>query len=81
MSERNNPCYVAYCACGNMVCASVDTPDRTKDNAKHLAAWVRDGLRVGHVASSAIVRAELKRCACPDKSLCTPAARQEALAL
>ncbi len=34
---------------GTVVCASVDQPDRAKDNAKLVAKWIRDGLAIERV--------------------------------
>lgn len=55
--------FVAYGACGHLVACSVDRPAYAKDNAKAVASWIRDGLRVSKL-TCAEVRAA-KWCDCP----------------
>lgn len=56
--------YAGHCAvCGAMCAATVDAPDRKRDNAKLIAKWVRDGLRVERVTVEH-VRQSLKLCEC-----------------
>jgi hypothetical protein len=41
--------FVAYGACGHLVACAVDRPEYARDNAKTVASWVRDGLRIGNL--------------------------------
>jgi hypothetical protein len=53
--------YVGITPCNCMVCATVDEPQYARDNAKHVSAWLRDGLRVERVPVEQ-VRQELGPC-------------------
>jgi len=58
MTDRDAaPCYIArttkpeknYPIVGTVICASVDEPRMTKDNAKAVAKWIREGLTIERV--------------------------------
>lgn len=40
------PCFIGRCKCGGIVFASVDEPERRKDNAKEVASLVRGGFSI-----------------------------------
>jgi hypothetical protein len=44
MNEPEEYCYVALHNCGGWQGLIVDCPEMKKDNAKHLARWIRGGL-------------------------------------
>lgn len=44
MSDEENPnCFISRCACGGLTFASVDLPERRKQNAKDVADLIRAG--------------------------------------
>ena len=43
-------CFISRCDCGGLTFAAVDTPERRKDNAKEVAALIRDGRRVENLS-------------------------------
>jgi hypothetical protein len=59
MSTPPRMAYVAIAACGCTVLATVDRPERAKENASRIAECLRDGLRIEHV-TSAWVRTEAR---------------------
>jgi hypothetical protein len=46
--------YVAYCKCGKLIFAAVDSPDHGKDNAKDIAKFVRDGFPVNRITCESV---------------------------
>lgn len=51
--ERDS--FVALCSeCGALLGATVDTPARKKENAKHVADWIRRGERVERMTTQAV---------------------------
>lgn len=64
-SDRSlTPSFVAYCqTCSGMIAAAVGDPLRKKENAKHVAGWIRSGLRVGTVTVAEVRAATW--CSCP----------------
>lgn len=58
-----NDCIVGIKPCGCAVAATVVDPERSKDVAKSVASWVRDGLRI-ETRSVEWVRANLRPCKC-----------------
>lgn len=47
--------YASYCPdCGRMVAAIVDSPDRKRDVAKHVAQSMREGCRVERIPCQAV---------------------------
>jgi hypothetical protein len=78
MNDRNESslaqepmAYVGFKSCGHAAAAAVDAPAFAKANAKEVAGWLRDGLRVER-RTVAWVRENLRFCDCakptPEKS-------------
>lgn len=64
MSNEQQYAYVGICPkCKALCCAAADKPERTKDNAKHVGKWMRDGLIVERVTADE-VRKRLSDCTC-----------------
>lgn len=62
--EEQRYAYVGVCRkCGALCCASVDTPERTKENARYTSQWIRQGMTVERVTAD-VVRARLADCKC-----------------
>jgi hypothetical protein len=58
------PCLVGLCAtCSYLLACAVQRPQYAKENARHVASWVRDGLKV-ETWTVAQVRSG-KWCHCP----------------
>lgn len=49
-TEPEPMAYVALAPCGCIKMATVDTPERVQENAKEIAASIREGYRVERVA-------------------------------
>lgn len=49
MSTPEHMAYVAIATCGCTVMATVDCPEHADENAREIAACIRDGLRIEHV--------------------------------
>lgn len=54
MANEEVPAYIARCKCGAIIMATVDKPELSEDNAKEIAACIRQGYviertTVGHV--------------------------------
>lgn len=44
--SANKPCFIGRCKCGGIMFASVDEPQRRKENAKEVAKLVRGGFSI-----------------------------------
>ena len=44
--SANTPCFIGRCKCGGIMFASVDEPQRRKDNANEVAKLVRGGFSI-----------------------------------
>jgi hypothetical protein len=71
MSAQPEPKEVVYCyvgkrPCGCLVAAAVDKPEYTKDTAKSVAKWMRDGLTIERQTVE-YVRANFATCPHKDK--------------
>jgi hypothetical protein len=54
---------VASCrACSQIVACALDEPEYAKDNAKSVASWIRDGLKVSTMTSAEVRTAEWCTC-------------------
>lgn len=54
----NTPCYVSRCVCGGLTFASVDVPDRRKENAKEVAKLIRAGRKIETMTVSDVRKAK-----------------------
>lgn len=52
------PCYVSRCPCGGITFASVDVPERRKDNAKEVAKLIRAGRKIETMTVSEVRKAK-----------------------
>lgn len=58
------PCWTAFLSCGHWIATAVDTPDRAKENAKEVGAWIRKGFRVEKVPVCDIRSGKVELCNC-----------------
>lgn len=54
--------YVAYCQCGGMVMATVDSEDRKREVAKVIASCVRGGFPVQRITNDEVRQASWCKC-------------------
>ena len=61
------PTLIALCKqCGSIIACAVVSPERARENAKHVASWVRHGLTVKTISVSEVRTGSW--CNCPRKS-------------
>ena len=51
---EQHSCFVGIAECGHIQAASVDTPERRKENAREVAKWIRSGLRIEKMTSAEV---------------------------
>lgn len=58
--------YIGRCKCGQVVAATVDTPEYQRENAKEVGKWMRAGLTIERHPVE-YVREHFGICTCPQK--------------
>jgi hypothetical protein len=70
--------YIGRCECGEMVAAIVDNPERSREVAKQVSDWIRDGLTIERVTHD-VVRSSFSHCRCAEKEQAAKEALQPSL--